>query len=163
MIRLSARLIVPFIVLALLYSVSSAYPEDFIQYCNPRFGFCIDHPRGLSKEPDPDNGDGRSFYDSNGFKLIASGINNVVDDTLATEMKLQSNDFLKITYRAKSENWFVLSGYIGPDIAYYKTYIGKGSINHLHIRYPAKVRAKYSDIVTKISQSFKPGDLEESH
>lgn len=163
MIRLLARLNIMLIAFFTLCVVSSAYSESFARYCNPRYGFCVEHPSTLSKKPDSDNGDGRAFYDSSGFQLIASGINNALDDTLETEMKSQGRNIQKITYQMKRKNWFVLSGYIGSDIVYYKTYVGKGSINHLYIRYPAKLNAKYSDVVTKISQSFKPGDLDEGH
>jgi hypothetical protein len=95
--------------------------------------------------------------------MTASGINNVLEDTLQTEMRSQSEGFDKITYRAKGENWFVLSGSKGAHILYLKTFIGTGSINHLSLEYPARLKAKYDEIVAKVARSFKPGSLEVAH
>ncbi len=161
--RMTTGLVISFIAFFILCTVSPVCSQSFVQYCNPRYGFCVDYPNNLTMKTAPDNDDGREFHDSNGFQLIASGINNVLDDTLETEMKSQSKDIGKITYQVKRKNWFVLSGHIASDIVYVKTYVGKGAINRLYIKYPAKMKMKYTDTVTKISQSFKPGNLNEAH
>lgn len=95
--------------------------------------------------------------------MTASGINNVFRDTLQTEMLSQSKYFDRITYRAKDQNWYVLSGYKGQNILYLKTFVGNESINHLHIEYPASLKAKYDEIVTRIVRTFKPGRLDIGH
>lgn len=114
-------------------------------------------------EPPPENNDGRRFYDRNGLVMTASGINNVPEGTLQTEMHSQSEDFDEISYRAKGKNWFVLSGHKGANILYLKTFVGTGSINHLYIEYPTRLKTKYNEIVAKVARSFKPGHLEVAH
>ncbi len=143
----------------LIGSAISTGAEEFARYCNGRFGFCIDYPTRLVPEPEPDNGDGKRFYDSEGFLMIASGINNANDDTLLGEMRSQARDFDKITYRAKGKDWFVLSGTKGTHILYRKAYVGPDAINHLFIEYPADLKKKYGPVVTKVSRSFQPGEL----
>lgn len=132
---------------------------EFATYCNGRFGFCVDFPASLTAESEPDNGDGRCFHDSTGFRMTASGINNTADDTLISEMKSLARDFEKISYRDRGRDWFVLSGRKGSRILYRKTYIGPDAVNHLFMEYPAALKKKYDPIVAKISRSFRPGDL----
>jgi hypothetical protein len=141
----------------------SADLQGYNKYCNARYGFCIDYPSHFKMEPAPDNDDGRKLLDGKGFLMIASGINNANDDTLTTEMHSQSEDFDKVTYRTKGKNWFVLSGYKGSDILYVKTCVGEGAINHLYIQYPSRRKTEYEHMVTKVSRSFKPGDLRNAH
>lgn len=133
--------------------------QEYVEYCNERYGFCVNYPSNLKKERPPDNGDGQRFNDGKGFLMIVSGINNGLDDNLKTEMASQSKYFDKITYQTYKDNWFVLSGYKGSNILYLKTYVGRSSINHLYIQFPSSQKSEYDNVVTKISKSFKSGNL----
>jgi len=133
----------------------------YATYCNARFGFTVRYPRSLKMGPPPENDDGREFLAKDGFSMTASGINNAADDTLASEMAEWRRDFTRVTYQATGRNWFVLSGTKAGKIIYVKAYVGKGSINHLYITYPAKLKTKYRKVVATISSSFKPGNLAE--
>lgn len=137
--------------------------EGVQRYCNPRFGFCVDYPLGLVMEPEPTNGDGRRLHDSKGLVMIVSGINNVTDDSLESEMQSQRNDFDQVSYQAIGKNWFVLSGKKGDDILYRKTYIGAGTMHHLSLEYPFSLKRAYDPIVSRISRSFTPGELDAAH
>jgi serine/threonine-protein kinase len=135
----------------------------YFQYCNERYGFCVDVAQQLAMGHPPPNNDGREFSDRNGFMMTASGINNSLDETLDAEIQSQEQHFDTLTYKVKKQNWYVLSGYVGSYIVYQKAYVGPGSINHLYIRYPAALKDDYSAIVTRTSRSFKPGDTKVSH
>ena len=161
--KISTPSIIGILLLSLVGFVCPVSGEEYVKYCNGRFGFCICHPSHFGIEPAPVNDDGRRFYDGNGLNMTASGINNVLDDTLQSEMRSASEDFDKITYRAKGDNWFVLSGHKGANILYLKTYVGKGSANHLRVEYPADQKAEYDGIVARISRCFKPGRLDVGH
>jgi len=137
--------------------------QEYVEYCNERYGFCVNYPSNLKKERPPDNGDGQRFKDGKGFLMIVSGTNNALDDNLKTEMASQSKDFDKITYQTYKNNWFVLSGYKGSNIVYLKTYVGRSSINHLYIQFPSSQKNEYDNIVTIISRSFKSGNLNDYH
>jgi hypothetical protein len=134
-------------------------PQGYTEYCNGRFGFCVIHPDNIGIAPPPDNGDGRRFYDNDGFVMRVVGYYNALDSTLQTEIKNQSKNFEKITYQAKGKNWFVLSGHKGADTLYVKTFVGNGAINYLSIEYPSQLKTDYDDMVAKIAQSFKPGNI----
>jgi hypothetical protein len=155
--------IIGIVLMSLVSLVFPASAEEYAKYCNGRYRFCVCHPSHFGIEPAPANDDGRRFHDDNGFAMTASGINNSLDDTLQTELESQEERFDKITYRARGDNWFVLSGLQGANILYVKTYVGKGSINHLYIEYPAHQKAQYDGIVAHISRCFKPGRLDAAH
>jgi hypothetical protein len=136
------------------------------KYCNARFGFCVSHPASLLMDSAPANDDGRRFDNGNGLEVTASGINNSTHDTLASEMRSARDSFDRITYRAKGKNWFVLSGLkkgATDTIIYLKTFIGRGSENHLEITYPVPLKENYRTVVGNIARSFKPGQLGVAH
>ena len=137
--------------------------RGYINYCNERYGFCVKYPNYFKLKPSPENGDGQEFYDGKGFSMSVSGINNVTNDNLITEMNSQRKNFDNITYQINKNNWFVLSGYKGSNIVYLKTYVGRSSVNHLYIQFPSSQKNEYDNIVTNISKSFKSGNLNDSH
>ncbi len=137
--------------------MSPVSAQGYKKYCNARFGFCVAYPVGLSMSPTSDNNDGRKFYDHNGFILTASGMYNVLENSLRIEMKSQEEDFDTVTYRKVKNNWYVLSGYKENNILYIKTYMGKETIYHLYLRYPVELKNEYDKTVSKVSRSFKPG------
>lgn len=145
------------------HSVQAKAESGYGSYCNGRYGFCLSYPNFLEMEAPPANDDGRRFRDHAGFTVTVSGINNVLEDTLEDGIRTQSEDFDSVSYREKHGNWFVLSGIKGDRILYIKTYLGKGSINHLCIEYPAGQKMRYDDAVARISRSFKPGRLDIAH
>jgi len=137
--------------------MSQAYAQmDYKKYCNSRFNFCVLYPVTFGVGPSPDNNDGRKFYDREGFSMTASGMYNVLENSLKKEMKSQEEAFDTVTYRRMKDNWFVLSGYSGKDILYIKTYIAHDTLYHLYIRYPESLKKEYNAIVSKIAKSFKP-------
>ena len=146
--------------LALAPSVGRGRAEEFQRYCNGRFGFCVDYPMHFAMESEPVNGDGRRIHDAKGFLMIAAAINKVTDDNLESEMQSKTYDFDQITYRTQGENWFVLSGRKRVRILYYKTYISSEVFNHLSLKYPVSMKKEYNPIVTRISRSFVPGELD---
>jgi hypothetical protein len=146
---------------ALLPAPASAAGYD--QYCNPRYGFCVDHPRDFTPGPEPENGDGLDFTGPDGFVMTASGSNNVEDHRVADEMNEWLGRFDRVTYRRSGGNWFALSGLKGDNIIYLKGFVGKGSIDTLLLRYPASGNDAWAATVGHISNSFKPGDLSALH
>jgi len=140
----------------------SVISQEYVEYCNKRYGFCVKYPSNFKLKSSPENIDGQGFYDDKGFSMSVSGINNF-GDNLENQIHFQSKNFETITYQTKKNNWFVLSGYKSSNILYLKTYVGKSSINNLYIQFPSNQKNEYNDIVTKISKSFKSGNLNESH
>lgn len=131
----------------------------YTKYCNARYGFCVEHPVTFGKEPAPLNNDGRAFYDGEGYFMRAYGSHNALEHSIKAEMRSEEKGFDVITYRTAKNNWYVLSGYKDNDIVYIKTYMSKDKrvFYHLRIKYPAKFKREYNNIVSKVSKSFKPG------
>jgi hypothetical protein len=146
-------------------------PEKYSEYCNDRFGFCLDVPSILKKQLAP-NGDGlslrMSIFDdgTKPFNILAFGNTHInIDElphSLEEVLKSYKEDVEKITYQKKEDNWFVISGYndSGKSIFYKKVYVGKQNLNSLSIHYPRKDKKLYDDVVNRIVGSFNSGDLD---
>ena len=152
----------PLAVLALALAIP-VFASGYTYYCNSRYGFCVAYPANFGMEPAPVNNDGRVFYDGEGFRMTASGINNVLDGTVKSEMKSREDDFDSVTYRKEQDNWYALSGYKDDNILYVKSWVGSSAINSLYLQYPTAMKDEYDETVKHLVKSFIPGDLEESH
>ena len=141
----------------------AVFAAEYAPYCNDRFGFCVSYPNHFARAPEPDNGDGQSFYDNDGFNMTASGSNNVFRYTLDEAISHQTQYFDAVTYQQKAGRWYVMSGYKGDEILYIKSFVGTESINTLHLQYPTMRKSSYDKIVTNIAKSFQAGSLDESH
>ena len=133
--------------------------KSFEKYCNLRYGFCAQYPTILQQGPAPANGDGRQFYSLDGLSITLYGESNIDGGLLQKKLDEQANYFDLITYRYLGKGWFVLSGYQGDKILYLKTYVGNRSNNILFIQYPAILKRQYDTIVSRVSNSFKPGKI----
>jgi hypothetical protein len=141
--------------------LTQAQSIQLIEYCNVRYGFCVEIPEIFGKGPEPANGDGRVFFDGEAFFLKISAIRNIPEESLWEELRRQEKDFDRVTYRRVKKRWFVLSGYRDDEVLYRKTYVGRDFIYHLFIRYPISKNGQYGDLVSQIVGSFRPGPLEE--
>ena len=149
-----------FISIFILLFMSQAHAQQaYTKYCNARFGFCVEYPVTLGQEPSPINNDGRAFYDGEGYFMRVFGSHNALEHSLQAEMIDEEKKFDVITYQTTKNNWYVLSGYKDDDIVYIKTYISndKRIFYRLNIRYPAKLKEEYNEIVSRASLSFSPG------
>lgn len=145
------------------------------KYCNDRFGFCVYRPASVSwrdqqgvwhegnPKTGPDNNDGMKFDNGNGLDVTVSGINNASHDTLQSEMSAAEKRFDKVLYRSKRKNSFFMKGQKGDTIIYLRTYVGRGSINHLEIQVAEGMHAGYSEVMSNIAGSFSPGNLSIPH
>lgn len=78
-------------------------------------------------------------------------------------MSSAEKGFDRITFRAKGKNWFILKGQKADVIIFLRTYIGRGSVNHLEIKVPGPLKTNYSQVVSDIAGSFSPGKLGLAH
>jgi hypothetical protein len=143
-----------------LLVVNAASAEQLRTYCNERFRVCVKYPRTFIFEAPPMNGDGQGFRDGHGLRMSVSGIDNRDQSTLDSEMSDSERDLDKVSFRTRGDNWFVLSGYKGNHAVYERTFVGTGSINHLHIEFPAALKKRYQPLVDTISASLTPGPLD---
>ncbi|MGB5963977.1 MAG: hypothetical protein WBG65_00420 [Sulfurimonadaceae bacterium] len=149
--------ILKLIILAFLFNTEVLYADvDSDVYCNERFDFCVNYEQGFGVKPAPDNGDGRSFYDRDGFKMSVFGSNNTMMESLEDAMKLYSSDIDKVTYQKIYKNRGIASGYKSNSIVYIKILKRKEAFNILVIEYPRSLKNMYDSTVVDISTSFEP-------
>lgn len=137
--------------------------SEYSRYHNERYGFSLDVPTFLEHKDIPDNGDGAIFYDGSGevelsaYGCHAAGLQdyNTIDSLYQT---IKNSVDYKVTYDAKKDNWFVLSGESDGNIVYEK-YVLKSdeTYNCFCIVYPKHRKKEFDEIVTHINKSFKTG------
>lgn len=134
------------------------------EYKNARYGFSIAYPNYLVKRQEPDNGDGIILTNEDGsVRLVVSGINNVLNETPASACNDALKNIGKVSYKAQSGNWFVLSWVEGNKIVYAKYVVGPGSINTYVFEYPASKKDSYQEVMSKLNSSFKTPSIHQMH
>ena len=128
-------------------------------YVNPRFGFSILYPSFLTPEPEPDNGDGRTFSNDNNEKIRVYAQYNVMDYSIEELQQMYENTIDgTITYSTQKNNWFVLSGVNSENNIYYmKTILSNGIEHTVLLTYPQDKKQLYNEIVNRVTKSFRVG------
>ncbi len=135
--------------------LSSQLYASYEQYCNARFGFCVEVDNQWGKEAAPANNDGRSFFDGEGLKVSVWGSYNALNETPREAMSNAQNGLDRVTYETMRDNWFVVSGYKGSDIVYTRVFLHNDTYYTLLITYPKTLQKEYNAIVTRLSKTFR--------
>ena len=150
-----------FLLMLVAPMVSAA--ETFQTYVNPRFNYSIDYPpKLLLPKGEAPNGDGQIFASADlQAQMIINGTHNVLEQSIQDLFKKESQDASsqqitkKVTYKRQKDNWFVVSGYIGPKIFYQKTFLSNDMFKTFYIEYPVSQRSIYDPILSRLGSSFK--------
>jgi hypothetical protein len=136
--------------------------DNWLTYQNDRYGTTIDYPDIFKMQRPPDNDDGRAFKSADGATFTVSASYYVLDSNLA-----EYHDFIVknldsgsiVTYEARGDNWFVISGTRGAAIFYERHLLSHGAqMNEdFVISYPAALKASYDPIVARMAKSLRPG------
>jgi hypothetical protein len=73
--------------LFLLFSIIQLRAQQNTKYYNERFGFCFSYPKDMKSDPPPANGDGICVRDLDGLVITCSGIGNILEDSLQSELE----------------------------------------------------------------------------
>ncbi len=158
--------VVASLVTGLISALLFSFPvnaQGWQRYQNERFGTSALVPSDFIAEPAPANGDGRTFRPSMGPGMIrVYGAMNSLSDTLngyrSDIVGYYFQDGLELTYSPQGRNWFVLSGYIGNEIVYFRAEHGTGCsaelIHHIEYRYPAADKRIWDPIVSQGAKSL---------
>ena len=153
--------ILPFILLFMVQPLSAV--EPFSIYANSRFNYSIEYPANLLiPRGEAPNGDGQIFASADGqAQMIIYGTHNVFEQSLQDLFQKESQDAAndkitkQVTYKRQKDNWFVVSGYIGPKIFYQKTFLSNDMFKSFYIEYPISQRKRYDPILGRMGRSFK--------
>ena len=135
-------------------------------YRNDRYGTTIDYPDLFKAEPPPDNDDGRRFKSADGAEFAVFASYGALDFDLAGYQKyiLEKLDPGKaVTYQARGDNWFVISGTKGDGIFYQRYMLSHGKemaegfVEGFVMSYPAALKQTYDPIVARMAKSFRSG------
>ena len=124
-------------------------------YVNARFGAVADVPADWTAEPDPENGDGRTFTAPDGAKVLVYG-NWETGDSVVVDAITSPRQGETITYRFHKNGVYVISGRAGDTLFYRKHVLvcgGKVWVN-LEIEYPASKAATYDPMAAHMAKSL---------
>jgi hypothetical protein len=129
---------------------------------NPRFGTTADYPADVftAQDPPPENGDGTTFRTADGrAQLAIYGAYNVDNDTPASYLA-KYEELSSAAYKRVTTEFYAVSGTTGADIYYDRCNFPPHNddiLNCIHVVYPARERAFFDPIVTRISKSLRSG------
>jgi hypothetical protein len=149
-------------VLLALVLGGGAFAGDWLTYHNDRYGTTIDYPGSFKPQPAPDSDDGRAFKAADGAKFLVSAAYNALDFNVA-----KYRDFVvknldpgaKVTYEARGDNWFVISGTKDADVFYERHLLSHAAqmTEDFVISYPAALKQSYDPIAARMAKSFRSG------
>ncbi len=122
-----------------------------IEYVNNRFLFSVTVPNDFVAQPDPENGDGRTFKRGNAQIIAYAGYAGSFDEVLA----LGGSD--SDTYNAHKDNWAVWSGVEEGKIYYKKTVFKNGVAFSLFFEYPENEKNEFDSIISLVDRSWVTG------
>jgi hypothetical protein len=147
---------------ASLLAAGVAKADDWLAYHNDRYGTTIDYPDVFTMQRPPDSDDGRDFKSAAGADFWVAASYNALDFNVA-----KYHDFVVknldpgavVTYQARGDNWFVISGTKGAEIFYERHMVSHGAqlTESFAISYPATLKQTYDPIVARMAKSFRPG------
>ena len=146
-----------------LVTVVPTHAEDARKnYVNERFGFSLNYPAILVASPDPINGAGREYHPpGKEFSISATAhFLRIIDanESLDSHWQHELNDLQGlITFKAKEDSWYVVSGVTTNGYVFYHKFFTKGqNWAAFRITYPKSQRAKYDPWVMRIEKQFVP-------
>jgi hypothetical protein len=159
-------LLFAFVVLSAALVAGAASAENvsgkWLTYYNDRYGTTIDYPDLFKAQPPPDANDGRAFKSADGADFLVAASYNALDFDLD-----QFHDFVvkdldpgaAVTYQARGDNWFVVSGTNGANVFYERHLLShkKQMTEEFVITYPASLKQTYDPIVARMAKSFHSG------
>ncbi len=131
-------------------------------YQNDRYGTTIDYPDLFKPQRPPDNDDGRHFKSADGAEFWVAAYYNTLDFRVAKyhDFVLEHLDAgAVVTYQARGDTWFVISGTKGGDIFYEQHVLTHGAqlAGDFGISYPSALKSTSDPIVARMAKSFRPG------
>jgi hypothetical protein len=129
-------------------------------YRNARFGMVLPVPPGMNPTRPPDNGGGQAFKSADGSVSLAVyghfNLDGLGDVDARWKTALEEPD-RTITYKRKTEEWFVVSGVTKDGTGFYERYVANSKyFCGWEMTYPQKEEKKYSSWIERIAKGFLP-------
>jgi len=135
------------------------HPKDlrFSRYENRAFGYSIAYPDTLLRMVQPvGENRGMEFASSDGsVRMLVYAVEASTREDLDAQYRAAlSNPDVEVTYRARDQNWYIVSGQEGAEIFYEKSFSEDGVLKTFRIEYPAAEKAYYDAVTAMMSASF---------
>ncbi|HEY1081285.1 MAG TPA: hypothetical protein VGE29_03430 [Prosthecobacter sp.] len=134
--------------------------DGWMSYTNGRFGCSLIVPAGMVPLRPPDNGDGQAFATPDGrVKLSVYGCFNVEGaGDLETRWKWDlAEKGRTITYKRKTDTWYVVSGIMADGTGFYERYTSNSKYGSgWNMTYPQAEEKKYAAWIERIAKSYEP-------
>lgn len=136
--------------------------EDDIKYLvyhNSRYGYSATYPSTLIPQGESDSGDGQRFISKNKKTTLSIYRDFKIEDNITEAYNADIDMYIDagktVTYKTKTNNYYVISGYNGNNIYYHKTiYNGIDYITAV-IEYPTTEKEVYDKISEHIFNNLK--------
>ena len=125
------KLVITILSVSFLFTnfMSAQTPKQ--EYCNARFGFCLEYPSAIFTEKyESPNGDGIELINEDGDAyIVASGANNTLNTTVEAEYKnflnfiIESEGAIREIDSYKGDNVLEVTLQVANKYFYYQTYI----------------------------------------
>lgn len=133
--------------------------DGWMLYENPRFGSIIPVPAGMLPTEPPVNGDGQRFTTPDGkVVLVAYGSFNVegTGDLEGRWKDALAESGRTITYKRKTDSWFVVSGVTEAGIGFYERYTANSKYSAgWYMHYPQTEEKKYAPWIERIAKGYQ--------
>lgn len=138
-----------------------SYPDfahlDFARYQNIQMGYSIAYPDTILKPGEPiGEGRGLEFGSREGdIRMLVYGVEKSTQDDLENQYRsVLENPEMRMTYRAREETLYIVSGRQGNEIVYEKSVLQDGVLRTFRIQYPASKKAYFDGLTAIMSASF---------
>lgn len=130
----------------------------FTRYENQQFNYTLAYPDSLLKmvQPVGDNR-GMEFASARGdVRMLVYAIEASTREDLDAQYRAAlNNPESSVLYRARDENWYIVSGMKGSDVFYEKSISDGDMLKTFRIEYPASRKDYYDAVTAVISASFR--------
>ncbi|EDX87133.1 hypothetical protein S7335_4840 [Synechococcus sp. PCC 7335] len=130
--------------------------DSYERYRNQRFGYSLLYPSDvLIPQGELADGSGQTFLSAAGDVLVRVYGESSQSETLAQRYE-QAQVAQRVTYRAISDNFFVVSGVDNDKVVYRKTLLEDNIFKVLEIEFDQALQREFEPVAQAIADSFAP-------
>lgn len=143
---------------------------NYVEYCNSRFDICFDYPSNFSVQPEPVNGDGRTFKnDIDSSEIVLSGFHDQGNEGIEAQLAILEQ-IMEIDTVIEFQDGYDVRGIDKEDgrvhfeklmikadskFGHYDDGTPVNTIYSLQFIYPKSKEHKYRDYWEKMTAKFK--------
>ena len=139
----------------------SGFPDfadlEYVRYQNAQLRYSIAYPDTILKPGEPiGEGRGVGFTSREGdVRMLVYGVEKSTQDDLEVQYRsLLGDPETRVTYRAREQTLYIVSGRQGDEIIYEKSVLQDGVLRTFRIQYPVGKKSYFDGLTAIMSASF---------